>query len=95
MWAALKDNVDAARLLIDAGVDVNLPKTGTHQTALHIAAERGSVEVAALLIEESADVDARTDIETTPLHIAAEADRLRVVRLLIKAGADNEARDQP
>ncbi len=42
-WAALADNIDAARLLIDAGTDVNLPKIGSQQTALHIAAATSMV----------------------------------------------------
>ncbi len=60
-WAALTDNIDAARLLIDAGTDVNLPCFCNGQTALHTAAERGSTEVAVLLIEVGADVEARAD----------------------------------
>ncbi len=50
-WAALKGDAEAARLLIGAGADVNWQKTGDRQTALHIAAERGSVGVATVLVE--------------------------------------------
>ncbi len=92
-WAALKDNADAARLLIDAGTDVNLPKIGSQQTALHIAAERGSVEVATILIEAGADIDARAQTFTA-LHTAAGGDRVDVAKLLIEAGADIEARNR-
>ena len=45
-WAALTNNIEAARLLIGSGADVNLPKIGSQQTALHLAAERGSIDVA-------------------------------------------------
>ncbi len=91
-WAALKDDIEAARLLIDAGSDANLPKIGGgQQTALHIAAERGSVEVARLLVEAGADIEARTDEGATPLHTAAGADHVNVAKLLVGAGADIEA----
>ena len=53
--AALSNNIDAARLLIEAGTDVNLPVSASQQTALHIAAAGGSVEVAVLLIEAGAN----------------------------------------
>ena len=92
-WAAFMDNTDAARLLIDAGTDVNLPKIGgERQTALHIAAKRGSTKVATLLIEAGADVEARTSEGFAPLHTAAGRDWVEVVKLLIEAGADIEAR---
>ena len=97
-WAALKDDVDAARLLITAGADVNLPKIGSQQTALHFAAERGSVEVATVLIEAGADIEARAaaaDEGYMPLHKAAGADQVEIVKLLIEAGADIEARILP
>ena len=91
-WSALKDNADAARLLIDAGADVNRPKIGSQETALHIAAERGSIETATLLFRMGADIEARTETGATPLLIAAGSDRVDVAKLLIEAGADIEAR---
>jgi ankyrin repeat protein len=99
-WAALKNDSDAARLLINAAADVNSPKVGGHETALHIAAERGSAEVATILIEAGADIEARTFGQNfTTLHFAASADSVEVARLLIEAGADIEAagrgRDPP
>ena len=91
-WAALTDNVDAARLLIDAGIDLNLAKRSNQQTALHVAAERGNIEVATLLVAAGADLKAGTTTGYTPLHIAAGSDNLKVGKLLIEAGADIEAR---
>ena len=92
-WAALKNDSNAARLLINAGADVNSPKVGGHETALHVAAERGRAEVATILIEAGADIEARTIGQNfTTLHFAASADSVEVARLLIEAGADIEAR---
>jgi hypothetical protein len=92
-WAASTDNIEAARLLIEAGTDVNLPKIDNHQTALHIAAFGGSVEVAVLLIEAGADAEVRTTYGDTPLHTATAADQANVAKLLIEAGANIEARN--
>lgn len=75
---------------------------GTHShdgwTALHLAAFFGHRDLAALLIERGADVDARSRSETfaranTPLHAAAANKQVEVARLLVERGADVNARD--
>lgn len=91
--AARRDNIDAARLLIEAGTDVNLPVSASQQTALHIAAFGGGVEVAVLLIEAGANIEARNPGGETPLHTAIAADQANVTKLLIEAGANIEARN--
>ena len=67
-FAGLRGNVEAARLLVDAGADVNLPKWDSQQTALHMAAWRGRVDAVEFLIEVGADVEARADQGDTPLQ---------------------------
>jgi ankyrin repeat protein len=67
-------------------------------TALHLAAFFGHHDLAALLIERGADVNARSKSETfarenTPLHAAAANRHLEVARLLVERGADVNARD--
>ncbi|XP_078608413.1 uncharacterized protein LOC144880222 [Branchiostoma floridae x Branchiostoma japonicum] len=63
------------------------------QTPLHAASWVGQTEVAELLIEHKAEVDAR-DIyrEFTPLHVAAERGHAGTCELLIRHGADVMAR---
>ena len=57
-WAALTGNADAARILIEAGADLNTHARGDATTALHVAAQTGSVEeVAAVLIEAGAETE--------------------------------------
>ncbi|VDN03509.1 unnamed protein product [Thelazia callipaeda] len=66
------------------------------KSALHIAAQNGSVRVLDLLIKAGADVNSMAGpnaLCATPLHIAAVAGRLEAVRYLIEAGAELLATD--
>ncbi|ORC92203.1 ankyrin repeat protein [Trypanosoma theileri] len=56
-------------------------------TALHYAAGRGAADVAACLLDDGANVNARDELRRTPLHVAAAAGHLEVVRRLLAAGA--------
>ena len=68
---------------------------GVHRgkTALHIAAERGSLRIVQLLLEHDVDVDMADASGRTALHYAARGAHAEVVTLLLAGGADSEARD--
>lgn len=74
--------------------DPSLARTmGAHETpVLFIAAAGGSTEVARLLIDGGADVNAVRHLDT-PLHIAARFGHAAMMRLLVHHGADPSARD--
>nr|CEL68462.1 TPA: ankyrin repeat-containing protein [Neospora caninum Liverpool] len=57
-------------------------------TALHLAADRGHVEVIELLLEKGADVNVQDNSGETPLHVAVVAENLNVILLLLKKNAD-------
>ncbi|MFH1011256.1 MAG: ankyrin repeat domain-containing protein, partial [bacterium] len=61
-------------------------------TALHAAAEHGSVEIVAFLISKGADLSATNRDGATPLHVAAAKDCTAVVAALLKAGAPIDVR---
>ncbi len=93
--AAQDLNVEAARLLVARGADVNA--TDRHQdTALHYAADRNpfvwpnSLHLAQLLIEAGADPNRRGQYGMTPLHwaISQPAVNWELVRYLLSHGAD-------
>ena len=64
------DALEAARLIIDAGVDVN-GANSVGETALHAAAYTGWDGVAQLLLDHGAEVDAENIVGWTPLAIAS------------------------
>ena len=82
-------SVEAAELLLDAGVPVDQESQGT--TALHWAADRGQLDLARLLVEKGADVDApgyKFDrAGQRPLQLARESDQHDMVKLLQDLGA--------
>jgi len=89
--AARGGDVDVVRALVGDGADVNAAR-GDGMTALHFAAESGRAEVARVLLEAGAAVDAGTRIgRYAPLHMAARGGHGPVVALLLEAGADANA----
>src|SRR5687767_11035898 len=86
--AAMRGDLEAVRALLKQGAEVNAAQ-GDGMTALHWAAEQGSVEMARMLVFAGAEPDAVTRIGGhTPLHVAAEAGSGPVVKVLLDAGAD-------
>jgi uncharacterized protein len=84
MMAAFKGKRQAALELIARGAAVN--RAGW--TPLHYAAAGGHADIAALLLDRKAHIDARAPNGTTPLMMAAQEGQQEVVRLLLKRGAD-------
>lgn len=66
--------------------------SAVEQTALHLAAKAGEANVVQLLLDERANVNARTHHDETPLMEAADHGHDAVAELLIKFEADVNAR---
>jgi ankyrin repeat protein len=62
-------------------------------TALHHAATQGLYDVAVILIERGAEIDATARSGATPLMLAARAGRWKVGHLLLAYGADAYRQD--
>ena len=89
--AAMQGDIAAVRALLSGGADVNAAQ-GDGMTALHWAAERGSPELAEMLLYAGAAVEPVTRIGGyTPLHIAARTGSEAIARLLLDAGSDATA----
>ena len=85
--------------LLRAGGDVDIRNKSDNtghmgETALHCAAFWGRYEIAKLLIDHGADVNALTDRRSTPLHDAARMSNAKLARLLLEKGAKPNARDK-
>jgi len=79
--------------LIEKGADVNLKNTSDGWRGLHYAISCGSDDVARLLIEKGAEVNAIADDGTTPLILAAQNDSVFIAKLLLEKGANVNWRD--
>jgi len=91
LFAAIeKNDIQKVKYLIDINADVNARDPYTSMTPLMVAAYDGYTEIAKLLIEKGAEVNAKGGVEMdmTPLIFAASQDRLNMVRLLIEHGAN-------
>jgi ankyrin repeat protein len=85
--AAIKGNEETARMLIDAGADLNLQDEDGY-TPLNWAARVGKIEIVRMLIAAGADVNLQNEDGWTPLHLAAFTGGLEIARMLIDAGAN-------
>lgn len=93
MEAAEKGNIKEMERLIAAGADVNAKNDRAGWTPLSRAVYNGRVDVARLLIEKGADVNAKDSAGWTPLYGAVSYGKKEVVSLLITKGADVNARN--
>jgi ankyrin repeat protein len=76
------------RELVQAGAAVNACDGVQRCTALHMAARRNNVEVAATLLDCGADIEARDRAGDTPLRRAVNCNQVAVAALLLARGAD-------
>jgi ankyrin repeat protein len=89
--AARGGHVDAVRLLLDRGADINGGVEGDGN-ALIVAAGNGNVEVVRYLLQRGADIEKVITGDENALIQASEQGRLESTRLLIQSGANVNAR---
>ena len=63
-------------------------------TALHVAASKEHIDVLSCLVENGADIDARTKDNCTPLMIASRHNRVNAVTFLVEHGANINLKDK-
>jgi ankyrin repeat protein len=86
--ATKRGDVAGVRSLLAEGADPNVAQ-GDGLTALHLAAQEGSLEIAEILLGAGAMVEAQTRIGGyTPLHLASQGAHDLVVSALLEAGAN-------
>jgi ankyrin repeat protein len=82
-----------ARLLIEKGAKLDDQANLTNHTPLLRAAKDDRLDVARVLVEHKANVNAKDCVKVTPLHYACQNGDLAMARLLIEHGADVLAAD--
>jgi uncharacterized protein len=90
MLAALNGDIDLVKQLIDKDAEIN--KKGW--APLHYAAANGHDDVAQLLIDHSAYIDAASPNGTTPLMMAARGNHITTMKVLLDGGADPRLKNQ-
>lgn len=84
-WAVYRNNLAAARLLLQRKAKLELRETSLMQTALHVACRIGLFDLSHLLLRHGADANCVNSRHMNPLHYAIES--LKLVRLLLEFGA--------
>ena len=90
-WAAKRNDVEIAEVLIKYGADPNGLTDPFEMTPLHIAAINGQARVADFLIKSGADPEAKAskkDRRGKPIHMAARSGHDSVIDVLLDHGAD-------
>jgi len=82
------DGGDVVRALAQSGANVNANDGVKHCTALHMAARRGNRQIAEVLLDCGANIDARDCLGDTPLRRSVNCDQVQVASLLLASGAD-------
>src|ERR1700674_3283891 len=88
--AAKKGDKAAVRTLLAQKADVNA-RQPDGDTALHWAAWRDDVELAAMLLRAGANANAANLTGATPLSLASVNGNAAIIELLLKAGVDSNA----
>jgi ankyrin repeat protein len=95
-WASRSENahrIDNIRILLAAGAKVD-PRNSYNYTPLHWATECGYLDVVELLVENKANLNAKTSTQfiinefRTPLWFAVEEKHIDVLKYLLARGAD-------
>jgi ankyrin repeat protein len=79
--AVAANNSDIAKILLEAGADVNVTQV-SKITPLHSAAHHGNIELIILLLEAGANVNAKSEDGKTPAEMASLAGFNELAKIL-------------
>jgi ankyrin repeat protein len=78
---------EVVRLFVKRGADLKIRDTCNINTALHMAAIPGSVDIIQLLLDEGINVNLSNTDDATALHFSAEYGHLEATKVLVERGA--------
>ena len=83
-----KNNIDAVKLSLENGIDVNLSESGDFGSSLlHIAIRFERMEIFELLLENGANIDFVDNVGWTPLMESVVDDKPVFGKILVEKGA--------
>ncbi|XP_064616268.1 ankyrin-1-like [Liolophura sinensis] len=90
MKACKEHQIEAVRILLANGADVNLlcPSRFDTKTALHFAVQSGNIVITDLLLKNGAKTRRTSTFKYTPLHYAVLKDRVELCEILLDRGAE-------
>lgn len=86
--ACTHNQIEAVRLLIQCGADVNKKTSGFGETPLHKAVQCHNTVIIQELLSNGADANVRSNCGRTPLHVAALYNNHEAVPMLVAARAN-------
>ena len=78
---------DIAKILIERGADVDMK--GEKETPLTLAAMKGNIEIAKLLLDNYANIEKRNCYNNSPLQVACRQSNIEMAKFLLDAGGAN------
>ncbi|XDV33670.1 hypothetical protein PO909_003992 [Leuciscus waleckii] len=91
--ARVKDGVRAAEMLLKSGADVNAEQENG-ETAMHVAARHGALEMMRALIQEGGDVTWKSKVDENSLHVAVRHCHAPVVEEILNSLTNERSRQE-
>ncbi|KAL3861975.1 hypothetical protein ACJMK2_007981 [Sinanodonta woodiana] len=91
--AAHKGHISIARILLDAGADLEVKDVQGENTPFMFSLDGENEELALFFIEKGADVFIKNKLNRTALHFAAFKNLAKIIKVLFDRGVDINIRD--
>lgn len=91
LWATNEGKIDIVQTILNANPNCVNTKDEDGYTPLHRACYNNNIELAKLLIQYGADMNALTDFKWTPIHSSCQWTNNKCVAMLLQYGADVNA----
>jgi len=94
LWASYTNNIEGVKkALLEGKDDLEGISNKYKHTALHLAASFNFIEIAKMLLDAGANIQAKDYEGDSPLHLAAIGGHIEMIELLVRNGASIEAKN--